>query len=229
VVLDTDEDGVPDNRDKCKDQKGLTRFFGCPDSDDDGVPDYRDKCPDEKGIINGCPKEVADSEPISLKKEETKIKQEQITTPAPEAIKETKPSAIRLTNYGSLTLISNQECPADLSDYSSGPFSMSFAITTRAQLRTISVISNSNWTAQLTLTSTAGNQIGDARSESIVDGITEINLTQLNKYLDPGNYTLKVSGTGQLADITACGSSSMKTNEISVNSNNYFFNIDYKY
>ena len=229
VVLDTDKDGVPDNRDKCKDQEGLPRFFGCPDSDDDGVPDYRDKCPDEKGTINGCPEEVADSEPISLKKEETKINQEQITTPAPEAIKETKPSPIRLTNYGSLTLISNQDCPADLSDYSSGPFTMSFAITTRSQLRTISVISNSNWTAQLTLTSAAGNQIGGARLESIVDGITEINLTQLNKYLDPGNYTLKVSGTGQLADITACGSSSIKTNEISVNSNNYFFNIDYKY
>jgi OOP family OmpA-OmpF porin len=48
-VLDSDGDGVPDNKDRCPDTpKGVkVDVFGCPlDADRDGVPDYLDQCPD---------------------------------------------------------------------------------------------------------------------------------------------------------------------------------------
>lgn len=47
-ILDSDGDGVPDDKDKCPDTPAgvLVDKDGCPqDSDGDGVPDYRDKCP----------------------------------------------------------------------------------------------------------------------------------------------------------------------------------------
>jgi OOP family OmpA-OmpF porin len=49
AVLDSDGDGVPDNKDKCPNTpKGVkVDVFGCPlDADRDGVPDYLDQCPD---------------------------------------------------------------------------------------------------------------------------------------------------------------------------------------
>ena len=62
AVLDSDGDGVPDDRDQCPDTPyGVTvDANGCPiDSDGDGVPDYLDQCPDTPmGIqvdANGCP------------------------------------------------------------------------------------------------------------------------------------------------------------------------------
>ncbi len=45
---DSDEDGVPDDRDLCTDTPAGVRVdqFGCPvDADKDGVPDYLDECP----------------------------------------------------------------------------------------------------------------------------------------------------------------------------------------
>jgi OmpA-OmpF porin, OOP family len=64
-ILDSDGDGVPDDRDKCPGTpKGVkVDADGCPlDSDGDGVPDYRDKCPNNtpleisKGVdADGCP------------------------------------------------------------------------------------------------------------------------------------------------------------------------------
>jgi OOP family OmpA-OmpF porin len=48
AVLDSDGDGVPDNKDKCPNTpKGVkVDVFGCPlDTDRDGVPDYLDQCP----------------------------------------------------------------------------------------------------------------------------------------------------------------------------------------
>jgi len=64
-IDDTDQDGVPDYRDKCPHNqpveisKGVDSS-GCPlDRDQDGVPDYRDSCPDTPPGIkvkpNGCP------------------------------------------------------------------------------------------------------------------------------------------------------------------------------
>ena len=48
AVLDSDGDGVPDNKDKCQNTpKGVNvDVFGCPlDADRDGVADYLDQCP----------------------------------------------------------------------------------------------------------------------------------------------------------------------------------------
>ncbi len=57
---DTDNDGVPDRRDKCPDTPAGVKVTatGCPlDTDGDGVADYQDKCPDVKGLValQGCP------------------------------------------------------------------------------------------------------------------------------------------------------------------------------
>jgi outer membrane protein OmpA-like peptidoglycan-associated protein len=53
-LMDSDNDGVPDSKDKCPDTpKGVAvDKSGCPiDSDNDGVADYLDKCPDTpKGV-----------------------------------------------------------------------------------------------------------------------------------------------------------------------------------
>lgn len=61
-MKDSDEDGVPNKYDKCKDTDPKYRKFvdnvGCPaDSDGDGVLDADDECPDVKGTLemNGCP------------------------------------------------------------------------------------------------------------------------------------------------------------------------------
>ena len=57
VVLDRDNDGVPDVDDKCPDIPGLASLLGCPDRDGDGIADADDKCPDVAGLIkySGCP------------------------------------------------------------------------------------------------------------------------------------------------------------------------------
>ena len=62
VVIDSDNDGVPDNLDKCPNTPAGVKVDknGCPiDSDHDGVPDYLDKCPNTPvGIAvddKGCP------------------------------------------------------------------------------------------------------------------------------------------------------------------------------
>lgn len=57
---DTDNDGVPDKKDKCPDTPSSAQVDskGCPlDGDQDGVPDYFDKCPTQAGKQNleGCP------------------------------------------------------------------------------------------------------------------------------------------------------------------------------
>ncbi len=61
-VVDTDRDGVSDDKDMCPDTPLGVKVnnVGCPlDSDKDGIPDYKDKCPDTPKIAkvdkNGCP------------------------------------------------------------------------------------------------------------------------------------------------------------------------------
>lgn len=56
--VDTDGDGVPDDRDRCKTVVGSPSGPrpGCPiDSDGDGAPDARDACPNEAGPVVGDP------------------------------------------------------------------------------------------------------------------------------------------------------------------------------
>ena len=57
---DRDDDGVPDEKDKCPDTWGVEVEKGCPepDTDKDGLVDREDHCPQEGGPAsnNGCPK-----------------------------------------------------------------------------------------------------------------------------------------------------------------------------
>jgi len=55
-VVDSDGDGVPDDKDKCPDVSAQTPD-GCPaDKDGDGIPDDKDKCPDVPAKTpDGCP------------------------------------------------------------------------------------------------------------------------------------------------------------------------------
>ncbi|MFO7570332.1 MAG: OmpA family protein [Smithellaceae bacterium] len=65
AVIDSDKDGVPDDRDKCPGTPAGVAVDqdGCPlDSDKDGVPDYLDKCPGTPAGVkvdkDGCPPPV---------------------------------------------------------------------------------------------------------------------------------------------------------------------------
>lgn len=54
---DTDKDSVQDSQDSCRTIPGLAKFNGCPDSDKDGIPDKTDECPYQAGPVSlkGCP------------------------------------------------------------------------------------------------------------------------------------------------------------------------------
>lgn len=67
VILDRDNDGVPDDTDKCPDTPGLASLMGCPDKDGDGIADGDDKCPDVAGIAKyqGCPIPDTDGDGIN--------------------------------------------------------------------------------------------------------------------------------------------------------------------
>jgi outer membrane protein OmpA-like peptidoglycan-associated protein len=59
VVVDTDNDGIPDATDKCPTVPGVAKYDGCPipDTDGDGINDEEDKCPTVAGLARyqGCP------------------------------------------------------------------------------------------------------------------------------------------------------------------------------
>ena len=63
-VVDTDGDGVPDDKDNCPTEKGTLN--GCPDSDNDGIADKDDQCKNVTGIAKykGCPVPDADKDGI---------------------------------------------------------------------------------------------------------------------------------------------------------------------
>ncbi len=72
VILDRDNDGVPDVDDKCPDTPGLASLQGCPDTDGDGIADGDDKCPTVAGIAKyqGCP--IPDTDGDGVNDEEDK-------------------------------------------------------------------------------------------------------------------------------------------------------------
>lgn len=73
-VVDTDGDGITDDKDKCPTVPGVLKYDGCPvpDTDKDGINDDNDKCPDVPGIAryNGCP--VPDKDKDGINDEEDK-------------------------------------------------------------------------------------------------------------------------------------------------------------
>jgi hypothetical protein len=65
---DGDGDGVPDSRDQCPEEFGLSQCDGCPDTDGDGICDRDDLCRDEFGPpeFNGCPDRDGDGVPDNV-------------------------------------------------------------------------------------------------------------------------------------------------------------------
>lgn len=57
--MDTDKDGITDDKDKCVTVPGIAKYEGCPipDTDKDAINDEEDKCPTVPGLAryNGCP------------------------------------------------------------------------------------------------------------------------------------------------------------------------------
>jgi len=74
VVVDTDNDGIPDANDKCPTVPGIAKYDGCPipDTDKDGINDEQDKCPTVPGLAkyNGCP--IPDTDGDGINDEEDK-------------------------------------------------------------------------------------------------------------------------------------------------------------
>jgi outer membrane protein OmpA-like peptidoglycan-associated protein len=74
--LDSDGDGIPDDLDKCPNERedfdGFRDDDGCPelDNDGDGIPDSEDLCPNEPGPreYDGCPDRDGDEIPDNLDK-----------------------------------------------------------------------------------------------------------------------------------------------------------------
>jgi OOP family OmpA-OmpF porin len=66
--LDSDLDGVVDDKDKCPTVPGEISNYGCPinDRDRDGIVDSVDNCPDIPGIVknNGCPLNDSDGDGV---------------------------------------------------------------------------------------------------------------------------------------------------------------------
>ncbi|MBS1920347.1 MAG: OmpA family protein [Bacteroidetes bacterium] len=72
--VDTDKDGIPDDKDKCPTVPGLAKYDGCPipDTDKDGINDEEDKCPTIPGLARyqGCP--IPDTDKDGINDEEDK-------------------------------------------------------------------------------------------------------------------------------------------------------------
>ncbi len=72
--VDTDGDGITDDKDKCPAVPGVLRYDGCPvpDTDKDGINDDDDKCPTVAGFARyqGCP--VPDTDGDGVNDEEDK-------------------------------------------------------------------------------------------------------------------------------------------------------------
>ena len=72
--VDTDGDGITDDKDKCPTVPGVLRYEGCPvpDTDKDGINDDDDKCPTVPGFARyqGCP--IPDTDKDGINDEEDK-------------------------------------------------------------------------------------------------------------------------------------------------------------
>lgn len=70
---DSDEDGIPDSKDKCPTIPGVAQYEGCPvpDTDKDGVFDDKDKCPEMPGYpeLDGCPYPDSDKDGVTDNKD----------------------------------------------------------------------------------------------------------------------------------------------------------------
>ncbi len=69
---DDDNDGIANAKDNCPTEAGLAAFDGCPDTDGDGIPDKADNCPREYGLASnqGCPSSDADNDGVPDKQDD---------------------------------------------------------------------------------------------------------------------------------------------------------------
>jgi len=69
AILDSDNDGINDDVDRCPNTAGVAKYNGCPvpDTDNDGVNDEEDKCPTIPGSAkyNGCPVPDTDNDGVN--------------------------------------------------------------------------------------------------------------------------------------------------------------------
>ncbi len=225
-VSDRDNDGVADDKDICPDNKGEARYNGCPDSDGDRVPDNKDKCPKEKGTgADGCPKAVdSDGDGIVDTEDECpKIKGDP-------ALKGCSFDDYRFRNYAYFNQISDVEaCMNTATNYQNGPFNIKIKPSTPVQLRNCKLISQNNWEATIYLYE-GNKRIGEMRNEKVIEGKSEINLSDLSNYLKPGvEYRLEISGSGKLAAINSCSPQKGSSNVASLSQGEHVYNLEIKH
>jgi OmpA-OmpF porin, OOP family len=132
-VIDSDHDGVPDDKDACPNTPRGVKVdaVGCPlDSDKDGVPDYKDKCPDTpsgtKVGADGCPVVLTPAKPVEAVKEslpEVTAKvippEKPAALPAPVAVTGALPAAVgpgtpgAAPDSGKATIYTSKEPPPE--------------------------------------------------------------------------------------------------------------------
>ncbi len=259
VILDSDKDGIPDNADRCKYQKGLQKFMGCPDSDNDGIPDDRDNCPRVKGeeSNNGCPKKPQapivntrkeptptqttrniDSKPPSVSPPVIETKPEVKPPPkkkpaAPSIMSQDKAEGLFKNKRSALSLVSPSSCSSP--QYISEKYSMGFSVTSPIELSSIEVSSNTLWTADIEIKDNKNRVIQSSRNVQIIDSPkTSIGFRGSSELLVPGvDYTLIINpkSKAQLQNFSNCGSPSLTNNQLKIKKNNplCISKINYQY
>jgi len=232
VRKDSDGDGILDKYDNCpgKGVRGQVDSKGCPvviDSDGDGIPDTIDKCKSEghKGKItsDGCPDRDLDGVPDKSDACPDKGSKGKVD-------KNGCPEITVLKSRGILKNLSSNDCLDNIKEWQSEKFQFNFTSKSSLELRNISAVSEGNWEATITLYDSSNSKVGNQiNNEKILEGVTEINLTEFGVYLENGkSYKLTIEGNGKLKNTSAC-SNNQSNKQLSVIDNNNFFNIEYKY
>ena len=112
--LDSDGDGVPDDKDQCPNTPAgvAVDAVGCPlDSDGDGVPDYRDKCPGTppgvKVDADGC--EIIENMVIDLNVEEFEFNSAELRPPMKAALDDLADTILRSRGDESITIVGHTD------------------------------------------------------------------------------------------------------------------------
>ena len=112
--LDSDGDGVPDDKDQCPNTPAgvAVDAVGCPvDSDGDGVPDYRDRCPGTplgvKVDADGC--EIIESMVIDLNVEEFDFNSAELRPPMKDALDNLADTILRSRGEETITIVGHTD------------------------------------------------------------------------------------------------------------------------
>ena len=112
--LDSDGDGVPDDRDQCPNTPAgvAVDAVGCPlDSDGDGVPDFRDRCPGtplgNKVDADGC--DIIESMVIDLQVEEFDFNSAELRPPMKDALDNLADTIQRSRGEETMTIVGHTD------------------------------------------------------------------------------------------------------------------------